>query len=301
MAEYPISQGIKAFTEGLERGKRLKKARQKLSQMGLPEEIVGDITYGDIQENPELASLIKARIAMQKPETLYPLITEQGLATIGSKTGRVIPANVSGEVYRPGIKPKEQEDLLSPLDAQRLGVPYGTKKSEVKEQGIFPMAQTTRTRLADIEGSKSIINQIYDDFKKLNPPKTAGELAGKGTYQKLTSNFSSSEAGQYLASQQQFLTMMARSFGERGVVTDQDTLRQLLALPKLGPFGDTAKSAEEKRQRSLSVLNKITQAFQSGLTGKKFSDFIGLEKTESYPHAATSTLSNEELLRQLKQ
>ena len=257
-----------------------------------------DLFGGDIEKVPEiLKPLIKARpdisqkeiekaigtyptIFKPSQESLIPIMTEQGLQTFGSKTGTVKPTSVTGGVTKLGTPEKGKDDLISPINAQRLGVPYGTTKSEAAKMGLIPIAVTVRERLAGIESSKSILNQIFSDFEKLNPPKDIPELATKGLVQSTQSKFASTQAGQYMASQQQFLTMISRAFGEKGVVTDQDAYRQLFGLPQLGPRGDTLESARNKKNRATGVLNAMADATRQGLTGQAFATFVGLpEKT----------------------
>jgi plastocyanin len=148
------------------------------------------------------------------------------------------------------------DKLLSPTEAQLLGLPYGTTREEAAAQGVQALSPKARETIKAVGDAQVIFNQLKGAVDKLNLSNTPWLNFGQGL--KLTIGAGSKSdlnASDYQALANSMLSKISRATGEVGVLNEGDINRAKSAIPT---FYDTKESA----QRKLIQLNDLFTEFQ---------------------------------------
>ena len=138
-------------------------------------------------------------------------------------------------------------ELLSVAEAQSLGVPYGTTKSEAVKLGITPQKPATEAQETDartavrLEQAEPTLKSLEQKIVKLNPASFEAQLT-------LPSYLQSSDFQQYMQSARNFINANLRK--ESGAVispTEFQEARQQY-LPQAGDKPETLKLKENNRK-----------------------------------------------------
>lgn len=168
---------------------------------------------------------------------------------IGGKAAVVMPGKSGPQVkFAPsasGLRGAGQPDdaFVSGADAQRYGVPANTTYGQLRSSGKMPVSEKSAAAIGDFDTALSQVGILQEKFNAARPEDSVGRASLLGVFRQGGAKLMPSSAdGQYLA-QAENISRLARSMGEKGVLTDQDVLRVVNAL---ATFRDTKGSAQEK-------------------------------------------------------
>lgn len=154
----------------------------------------------------------------------------------------------------------QEKKVLSPTEANTLGVPFGTTHEDAK--GIMPITAQQREALAHYDTARVIINDIKQYSDKINTE--AGGLVGRGKQaMKLWGGWTQSNTNAaLLMSKAGELASVARSLGEKGALANQDVARAAALIPSVI---DTREVAQQKLKDMLTIIDSGEQNFRKSL------------------------------------
>ena len=192
-----------------------------------------------------------------------PSTPEQAFARVRAETAARFPGGrgaVAFDVSHQRALGAQQPDVpLTPEQAQKYGVPYGTTRSALLNQGLTDPTQ--RMKLGELSASAYLIDNLEAYAKRLITATSPVEaFAQRGTLGLGAFTKMNPDAATYSDDREAFLGILSRQIGaERGVLTDRDISRMDRALPS---FGDTTAV----RDRKLAFLKGLLNATQAGRT-----------------------------------
>ena len=154
----------------------------------------------------------------------------------------------------------QQKKLLTPEEANKLGVPFGTTQEQAK--GIMPITVQQREALAGYDTARTIIADIKQYSDRINT--AAGGLKGRAEQaQKLWGAWTQSNLdAALLQSKTGELASIARSLGEKGALANQDVARAAALVPSIM---DTREVAQRKFTDMMTIINKGEANFRKSL------------------------------------
>jgi hypothetical protein len=155
---------------------------------------------------------------------------------------------------------KQQLELLSPSEANELGVPYGTTREGAK--GIPVITPVQRATLTNYQSARAIVNDIKQYSERVNTaePGFLGRLEQIGT---LWGSYTQSNPdGAMLLAKAGELGLLVKSLGQSGSLSDGDMARAAALTP--GPT-DTVQVAVLKLKDLENIINKGEAAFRASL------------------------------------
>lgn len=156
--------------------------------------------------------------------------------------------------------PERKAELLTPNEANELGVPFGTTKGEAA--GIMPMTAVQRAALASYDSARVIIADIGKYSEKVNT--ASGGLKGKAQQSmKLWGAWTQSDPdAAMLQSKAGELANLARSMGEKGALADKDVARAAALVPNVM---DSREVAQQKLSDMSQLINDGEANFRKSL------------------------------------
>lgn len=156
--------------------------------------------------------------------------------------------------------PERKNELLSPTEANELGVPFGTTKGQA--QGVMPITAHQRESLAGYDTSRTIIADIKQYSEKINTE--AGGITGKAQQaMKLWGAWTQSNPdAALLNSKIGELASVARSLGEKGALANQDVARAAALVPTVL---DTREVAQKKIKDMMAIIDHGEANFRKSL------------------------------------
>lgn len=173
-------------------------------------------------------------------------------------------AKAEGEIAGDKAKKGGLDDLLTPEDAGRLGVAYGTTKREAAAQGAISLTAAQRGTLQELGKARTITTRMFelaDTLKEKygSDPGFFNRLA-QGAGNKLTQmNQTDPELAEFNRLREGFLSNIARGVGaEKGNLTKEDVERAKSFFPDLSSWTpDTKKTIEGMRGSISSYLDEM--------------------------------------------
>lgn len=156
--------------------------------------------------------------------------------------------------------PVKEKELLSPTEANELGLPFGTTKGEAK--GTMAITPHQRESLAGYDTSRAIIADIRQYSEKVN--KAGAGLKGRAEQaKKLWGAWTQSDPDAHmLQTKMGELASVARSLGEKGALANSDVARAAALIPSVM---DTRDIAQQKIKDMESIINKGESNFRKSL------------------------------------
>lgn len=214
--------------------------------------------YGDRTES---AAAVYGQTKFGKPMTFTELLATDPIqaSKIRQQTMVEEPATIAAGKLKATI-PEREAELLSPTEANELGVPFGTTKGEAK--GTMPITVQQRAALAAFDTSRAIIADIEFYSEKVN--KASGGLRGRAEQSKrLWGAWTQSDPdAALLQSKAGELAAVARSMGEKGALADKDVARAAALIPGVM---DTREIAQKKLTDMKAIINAGESSFRKSL------------------------------------
>ena len=156
--------------------------------------------------------------------------------------------------------PVKEKELLSPTEANELGLPFGTTKGEAK--GTMSITPHQRESLAGYDTSRAIIADIKQYSERVN--KAGAGLKGRAEQaKKLWGAWTQSDPdAALLQTKMGELASVARSLGEKGALANSDVARAAALIPSVL---DTRDIAQQKIKDMESIINKGEANFRKSL------------------------------------
>ena len=214
---------------------------------------------------------LAARGVSQAGRLPFGTLTSQTAGQTGVRAGGIPEAQaaepVEGEVIPPGRQgqPQNITDILKLLAISDLSS-GGKNISKIIALSNFlspKLGAATMAQLQQIEGAQSLVNQLEGSF---NQASQAGETGpyGKGTISGLVGRVTGGGvAGKtllYKNLRKGFTALIARSTGERGVLTDADAARAMALIP-------SENSTPEFAAKQFNEIRKIFRDAQLRIQG----------------------------------
>lgn len=156
--------------------------------------------------------------------------------------------------------PEKKAELLTPSEANELGVPFGTTKGQA--EGIMPMTAQQRAAIASYDSARTIIADIRQYSEKVN--LAGGGLKGRAAQgMKLWGAWTQSDPdAALLQSKAGELANLARSMGEKGALADKDVARAAALVPGVM---DTREIAQKKLNDMSILIDEGERNFRKSL------------------------------------
>lgn len=156
--------------------------------------------------------------------------------------------------------PERKAEMLTPSEANELGVPFGTTKGEAA--GVMPITAQQRAALASYDSARVIIRDIRQYSEKVN--QAAGGLKGKAQQSmKLWGAWTQSDPDSaMLQSKAGELANLARSMGEKGALADKDVARAAALVPGVM---DSREVAQQKLTDMMKLIDEGEANFRKSL------------------------------------
>lgn len=156
--------------------------------------------------------------------------------------------------------PERKAELLTPSEANELGVPFGTTKGQA--EGVMPITAVQRAALASYDSARVIIEDIRQYSEKVNT--ASGGFKGKAQQSmKLWGAWTQSDPdAAMLQSKAGELANLARSMGEKGALADKDVARAAALVPGVM---DTREVAHQKLTDMSKLINEGEANFRKSL------------------------------------
>jgi len=253
----------------------MQRAEAAVAQLGIERSaplfghVVGAVSRAMLLEGPARSE----RLATIEDEVQrLPPAAKTGAALATLTPGGTRAAIEAAEQRQTGVKAKdvtavtgakqatEPEDLLSPEEAARVGVPYGTTKREAF--GRQPLTTQKETQQQAYDASLKIVSQMDKLIGDIRLPKTAGERISAAPRLRLEA-FKQSNISLNLFDtlKEGVLANIVRAFGERGTLTDQDIARARalfpVVVPGLGGLPDTEAVAQAKLKQLRELIGEL--------------------------------------------
>lgn len=169
------------------------------------------------------------------------------------------PATIAGAKTAANIQ-EQQKQLLTPTEANELGVPFGTTKGEAA--GTMPITAQQRASLAAYDTTRAIMADIEQYSKRVNT--ASGGLKGKAEQgAKLWGAWTQSDPdAAMLQSKAGELATVARSLGEKGALADKDVARAAALVPSIL---DTKEVAQQKLRDMRALIDAGEASFRKSL------------------------------------
>lgn len=162
-----------------------------------------------------------------------------------------------------------QNAILSPSEAQALGVPYGTTRGAASSMGITPTKPLTETQARDLtygnrgQEASAIIDSLANDVVNFDALKYAG-------YKFLEPNSVGNALvpdliRQYRQAQRNFLTAILRRESGASISPSEFSTGELQYFPR--PGDDAQTLANKKQLRDTAISSFLQNAGQSGVQG----------------------------------
>lgn len=156
------------------------------------------------------------------------------------------------------------DEWLTPNEALKLRVPYGTTRGEAI--GIHPMSESDKKGLSNFKSATAVIEDIKKYSELVNTFEAGYAGAGrvvKGTKRWIGGVLQTDPNVTMLGSKKAHLAKLLRSMGEVGVLTDRDIKRGEKAVPSAF---DTKTVAETKLSDLDELFIEIEEQFAKFLT-----------------------------------
>lgn len=214
--------------------------------------------YGDRTES---AAAVYGQQNYGKPMTFEQLLASDPIeaAKIRQQTMVEEPATIAAGKLKATI-PERNAELLTPSEANELGVPFGTTKGEAK--GTMPITAHQREALAAYDNSRAIIADIKKYSERVNtaPGGLMGQLSqstklwGALTQSDPDAALLQSKAGE--------LANLARALGEKGSLATADIARTAGLVPG---WMDSRPVAVQKILDMSDIIDKGEAAYRKSL------------------------------------
>jgi hypothetical protein len=194
------------------------------------------------------------------------------------------PTIIAGAKQEQNIR-NQQQELLTPEEANKLAVPYGTKKKDAA--GIMPLTTVQRESMASFDTARIIIDDIDQYSKKVN--KAPGGAMGRLEQgSKLWGAYTQSDPdAAMLQSKAGELARLARSMGEKGAMAEGDIARSAALVPGAT---DTKDVAVKKIQDLKSLIDQTEGAFRDSVGLKKRPANTGTKKPVQQEDPTTANI-----------
>lgn len=173
------------------------------------------------------------------------------------------PVKIAG-AKAAALQKEDEGKMLSPTEANTLGVEFGTTKGQAK--GIMPMTAQQREALAGFDSARVMIQDIKQYSEKVN--QAAGGLMGRGQQSmKLWGAWTQSDPdAAMLQSKGGELARLARSMGEKGAMAEGDIARAAALVPSIL---DTREVAAQKLKDLTVIIEQAEVNFRKSLGAMK--------------------------------
>jgi len=215
----------------------------------------------DFGDRLESASAIYTQTVYGEPRTFSELVKADPIAAEKLRQQTLVdePVQISAAKVTTGIELEEQKPL-SPEEAGKLGVPFGTTRGQAK--GLPAMTAQQRDALSTYDTTRAIINDIKQYSERVNQASGGlrgrvaqiGKLWGAWTQADPDAALLQSKAGE--------LASIARALGEKGALADKDIARAAALVPSVT---DTKEIAQRKIADIMSVLEQGEANFRKSL------------------------------------
>lgn len=222
-----------------------------------------------------LPDYLKAKAAAQKPDT------------IGSNETGYYAWNPNTRTFEPVIPGKnDANEILSPTDAQLLGVPYGTTRGQAMSMGLVPAKPLTdsqnqaATYALRVSQAGTAIDSVINKIVNMNPIEYEAQ-------KRLPSYLQSADFQAYEQAARNLINAVLRR--ESGAAIAQSEFDNAYAqyLPKPG---DTTTTLDQKKQNREAILSGLIQSSGTGynqLSGGSSNDPLGFFSSVGNTSAST--------------
>lgn len=215
----------------------------------------------DFGDRLESAAASYGQTVYGKPTSFSELLQVDPMAANRVRQEAMVdePALIQAGKLRALIPEREQE-LLSPEEANKLGMPYGTTRKEAK--GLMVLNPEQRSALASYDTARVIIADIEQYSERVN--KAAGGLSGRAAQaMKLWGAWTQSDPdAALLMSKAGELASVARSLGEKGALANQDVARAAALIPQVT---DTREVAIRKIRDMKAIIDQGETNYRKSL------------------------------------
>ena len=204
----------------------------------------------DFGDRLESAAASYGQMKYGQPTTFTQLLTLDPIQANALRQQAMVdePAIIAAGKLRETI-PEKNAELLTPAEANELGMPFGTTKGQAK--GSMAITPHQREALAGYDTSRVIIADIKKYSEKVNTAQggllgtiqQGGKLWGAWTQSNPDAALLMSKAGE--------LASVARSLGEKGALANQDVARAAALVPSVL---DTGVVAQKKIQDMIKII-----------------------------------------------
>ena len=226
-----------------------------------------EVKLADFGDRLESAAATYGQLKFGKPMTFMDLLAHDPIEAGKVRQQAMVeePALIQGGKVTETIK-SEMAKLLSPTEANELGLPFGTTKGQAK--GTMAITPHQRESLAGYDTSRVIIEDIAKYSERVNKAqggvggtaKQATKLWGAWTQSDPDAALLQSKAGE--------LASVARSLGEKGALANQDVARAAALVPGIL---DTREVAQKKIHDMREIISNGEANFRKslGLSGRE--------------------------------
>ena len=215
----------------------------------------------DFGDRLESAAAVYGQNTFGKPMSFTELLAADPIKAAKIRDQAMVdePATIQAGKGLAMLPVKEQE-LLTPSEANELGVPFGTTKGEAK--GTMAITVQQRAALSAFDVARSIVGDIASYSEKVNT--AAGGLKGRAEQsKKLWGAWTQSDPdAALLQSKAGELANLARSLGEKGALADKDIARVAALVPNVM---DTRQIAAQKIADMQAIINQAETSFRKSL------------------------------------
>lgn len=165
------------------------------------------------------------------------------------------------EDYSASLKPAGRDDmseLLTPTEATKLGVPYGTTKGEAAKMMKEPESE---------KNIKNITSQVDELMNKWNNISSVHKGQLQGRFQELTGGAERNKALQSFETQKNLMGMQIARLYEKGRMSDQDRTFYLSLMPNINQDSKSAQASANELKRLLESQLRTGVSPISGTSG----------------------------------
>ncbi len=142
---------------------------------------------------------------------------------------------------------EDMNELLTPTEATKLGVPYGTTKGEAAKMMKEPESE---------KNIKNITSQVDELMNKWNNISSIHKGQIQGRFQQITGGKERNEALQSFETQKNLMGMQIARLYEKGRMSDQDRIFYLSLIPNINQDKKSAQASANELKRLLEAQLK---------------------------------------------